>query len=182
MNVIEIGPLHYGNSNATISYINFEKRIEAGELPSAILDTATEFIRSGNGMVTIQHQDDGCIDGRATQLVTYFTKDGEEHTNEARVGTHNRSKVAGGGYFTGAAMLLGANDLKENADTQIAYTAEVLSQQGIACGAHTGEHESLEGTDCGANDKFDLILRTSLEYADSIAVNVEAIVSECRCL
>ena len=175
MNVTELGPLHYGNPSATISYINFEKRIENGELPPAILETAVDFITSKNGMVHVHNHDDGCIDGRCTLQVSTF-KNGSEQTAEADNSNHERFKVAGGGYFTGSAMLLGAETPQANANAQVAYTGELLSHQGIFSGAHTGEHESLEGTDCGANDKFDVIIMNGLEYADSIAVNTEAIV------
>lgn len=175
MNVTELGPLHYGNPNATISYINFEKRIESGELPPTVLETAVDFITSKEGMVEVHHHDDGCIDGRCTLQVSTF-KNGSEQTTEADNSNHERFKVAGGGYFTGSAMLLGALTPQVDANRQVAYTGELLSRQGIFSGAHTGEHESLEGTDCGANDKFDLILMNGLEHADSIAVNVEAIV------
>lgn len=154
MNVIEIGPLAYGNPQAKISYTTFVHRIKEGELPARLLEAATDLIQSRSCMIDVTVPGDGCIDGR---------------------NDHERLKVAGGGYLTGTAMLLGVEPALETSDAEVARAAELLSTQHILCGAHTGEHESDEATDCGANDKFELILAAGLEYKKEISANVEAI-------
>jgi len=166
MNIIPLGPLEYGNPEAKIT----------GRVDPFIFEKSTEVIESKKCMVEVHHHDDGCIDGRGTEKVIFY-KDGEEYINDADNSNHERFKVAGGGYMTGSAMLLGAEGPQVSIDAQIAYTTELLGQKGIYCGAHTGAHENGESTDCGANDKYDVILGKGLDFKDNIGANVEAIVT-----
>lgn len=170
MNVTELGPLNYGTPGK-ISYTYFENRINKGELPPTILDKTAEIIESKACMVKVHGHSDGCIDGRCTKTAHYFDEDG----NEVEAPNEDRYKVAGGGYVTGASMLLGTEAPQVNANAQIAYTTELLNRHGVVCGVHTADHAAPGGTGCGANDSFETILGNGLEHAQSIAGNVQAI-------
>lgn len=61
-------------------------------------------------------------------------------------------------------------------DQDLSYLAQAFAKQGVYCGAHTGSHGSAtnQKTDCGANDRFDEILKNTIDNQDG----VEAIVKE----
>ena len=56
---------------------------------------------------------------------------------------------------------------------------ELLTSEGVYCGAHTGEHSTSEGhtTDCGANDRLDEILRSAVTYSAQIRATAEALIA-----
>lgn len=174
MNTIELGPLKYGNEASAISY---DKQLATGELTPEAVHAAVEIIHSNECMLPVHEADDGCIDGRHTGTVSFF-KDGQEVTAPADNSNHERYKVAGGGYVTGTAMTLalGADYRQDTLNTQVAYTAALLSEKGIACGMHTADvHGNLTGTGCGANDQLPTILRNGTVYAEEISANLEAL-------
>jgi hypothetical protein len=176
MNTQEISPLHYGNENSPISY---GKQLASGELNLEVVKSAVEIIQSNECMVSIHEHDDGCIDGRCTGTVSYF-KNGEEVTVVADNSNHERYKVAGGGYVTGAAMTLalGSESRQTTLDTQIAYTAALLNEKGIVSGMHTADvHGNATGTGCGANDQLPTILRNGSVYAEQISANLKALLA-----
>ena len=170
--VIELAPMGYGNPESSISR---KKQLESGELESEVDTAAQEFIISGEGIVEVQEHDDGCIDGRET-LELYVTGGGDFYTKPADNSNHERAKVAGGGYITTQAMRLGVGRRGDSIDDDLALVGSDLAEKEIYCGAHSGAHQHGEGTDCGANDKFALILENGLTFSDQITASTEALV------
>ena len=167
--IVEIPALGYGNPEASISY---RKQKESGELPDGVEVFMVEAVVSGNCMVEVTDKDDGCIDGRTAIKVTYI--DAEGATREVEIdddGSHTRGKVAGGGYLTALAMELAFHPPEAGIDETLRAVATDLAEQGIFCGAHSGDHQDKTGgsTDGGANDKVSLIYGNGVKYADKIA-------------
>ena len=156
----ELEPLGFGNPESSISR---KKQLENGELSPEVDAFAQEFIKSGKAIVSITEIDDGCIDGRKAVEITYRDENGELKTVILENDGHERAKVAGGGYITSQAMRLGVGIKGETAHEDTLKVGTDLSEKGIFCGAHTGPHTQAEGaTDCGANDKMELILANGL--------------------
>ena len=172
LSITELSPMGYGNPDSTISY---DKQRESGELRPLVDESAQEFIRSKEGMVPVREKDDGCIDGRPTESL-YLTENGELTTKTANSENHERAKVAGGGYITSQAMLLGIGVRVENVDKDLADLGAKLAEKGVYCGAHTGSHKHGDGTDCGANDKEGLILENGLKFKEEIKATAKALI------
>lgn len=173
LTITEISPLGYGNPDSSISY---DKQRANGELSEEVDNRASELLQAGEFLVPVNETDDGCIDGRPTDSVLYITEDGEFYSNEADNHNHERAKVAGGGYITGTAMRLGAGIKGESIDQDILATGAELTSKAIFCGAHTGEHQHADGTDCGANDKMSLIFNAALQHEASVAGTTKALI------
>lgn len=170
--VIEVAPMGYGNPDSSISR---KKQLESGELEAEVDTRAQEFIISGEGIVEVQERDDGCIDGRETSEL-YVTEGGDFYTKSADNSNHERAKVAGGGYITTQAMRLGVGTRGDSIDEDLARVGADLAEKEIYCGAHSGAHQHGEGTDCGANDKFPLILENGLKFREQIEASTEVLV------
>lgn len=177
--VTEIAPLGYGNPEAKISYA---KKIENGEFTPEVVEKGAEFIQDGLCMVDVTEPDDGCIDGRLTTHVlvptgtdTFDFDDIETHG----VTSHNRYKVAGGGYITSLVMKLALDPEVETIDEDLEGVAHHLTRLGIYCGTHSGDHTQNPGSiDCGANDKFEEILRTGHKFKDNIKYTIQTVLSQ----
>jgi hypothetical protein len=169
--VLELSPLGYGNSESKIRY----ERDTDPEVMGAMKEATAEFIKSGKGLVDITEKDDGCIDGRTAMSITYVDQTGASRTVEVAFDVeetgHERYKVAGGGYITALAMELAVHPPAGGVETVLRGVATSLAERGIYCGGHTGEHEDAEActTDCGARDKEEPILETSLIYKDDVS-------------
>jgi hypothetical protein len=168
----EIPAIGYGNSESSISY---KKQRESGELSQPVDEFAAELMTSGELLVDVDDIDDGCIDGRRSEYVLYVTENGEFYKTNADNSNHERAKVAGGGFLTGAAMRLGLGYKGKSIDTDITETGTILSSNEVYCGAHTGEHGHGDGTDCGANDKLVTILDNATKYKAEIAHTTKAL-------
>ncbi len=153
LTITEVGPLGYGNPDATISY---EKKLASGELSPEVADRVAELLGSGDLLVDIDESVDDCIDGRTF---------GAE-----------RASVAGGGYVTGTAMRLGAGHKGETIDADILETGADFTAKKVYCGAHIGSHKHGDGTDCGANDKMLPILNTAMQFENEIAATTKALI------
>lgn len=157
-----------GNPDATISYNGYEQ--EKPELAQALI----EIINSGECMVRCTHEDDGCVDGRCVCEIAY--PDGEDFaTVEVQDnGDHERAKIAGGGYITGLAMLQALGEHGDSPEQDITYVADELAKQKVFCGGHVGSHGKFDQgqTDCGANDKENIIVSGSAYDAESPAGGV----------
>lgn len=172
MLIQEIKPLGYGNPDASISYA---KQIESGELRPEVARKAVELIMSGECLVDVTEQDDGCIDGRTAAEVMFVNDEGEIETRPIMDDAHERQKVAGGGYLTALAMYRALQGSSEHIDKDLARTVKHLSEQGVFCGAHTGAHGSDEKTDCGANDRVAEIFENGDHYQKQISADVAAL-------
>lgn len=174
--VREISPLGVGNPESAISY---KKQIESGELTAEVAEAAAEYILSGEGMRQLTDTDDGCIDGRRARRVVFVAESGEfsERSIEDPA-EHLRAKVAGGGYVTSLAMHTGLGKSADSIENDLSGIVSDLAESHVYCGAHTGEHAHEHTTDCGANDKFPLILANGLGFKDVIAANTIALVQE----
>lgn len=173
LTISEIGPIGFGNPDSSISY---DKQRASGELSPEVDERATELLKSGELLVTVDDLDDGCIDGRPTESVLFVTEDGEFYEKDADNHNHERAKVAGGGYITGTAMRLGAGLKGERIDTDILKTGAELTAKEVYCGAHTGEHQHGDGTDCGANDKMLTIFDTALKFEAEVNGTTKALI------
>lgn len=175
--VLELSPLGYGSSESKIRY----ERDTDPEVMGAMKEATAEFIQSGKGLVDITEKDDGCIDGRTAMSLTYIDRMGASRTVEVvfdvEEASHERYKVAGGGYITALAMELAVHPPAEDVDTVLRGVATSLAERGIYCGGHTGEHENAEActTDCGARDKEEPILETSLIYKDDVSLSTKLV-------
>ncbi len=170
--ITELSAMGYGNPDAAISY---EKKRTSGELPPEVDEAAQEFIKSGEGLVAVQEQDDGCIDGRPTGALYLLNSSELTDLTPTEGSSHERAKVAGGGYFTGQAIRLGVGVRGVSMDADLAALGTDFSEKSIYCGAHSGAHQHGEGTDCGANDKFVPILKNALVFKDQLAQTTEGL-------
>lgn len=162
-----------GKQDATISYKDFEQ--ERPEMALALI----EIINSGECMVRCTHEDDGCVDGRCVCEIAYPEGDDFATVSVEDNGDHERAKVAGGGYITALAMLQALGDRGTSPEQDIAYLADQLAKQHIYCGGHIGSHGKFgDGlTDCGANDKEDVIISGKAYEAESPAGGVALLMS-----
>ena len=171
--VAEFGTMGYGNAESSISH---EKQITSGELSHEVDARSQEIILSGEALVAVNDVDDGCIDGRGT-VELYVTENGEFYTKQVEDNSnHERAKVAGGGYITSQAMRLGVGMKGAHIDSDLAATGTELAAKEVYCGAHTGAHKHGDGTDCGANDKMQLILNNGLAYQEQVSGTTEALI------
>jgi hypothetical protein len=179
--VTEIGPLGYGNPDG-ISFNTYQQMTDSGELPSEMTAKVIELIRSGECLRQVTDDDDGCIDGRPTDAVSFVDSEGRIVTNDviidengARI-VHERAKVAGGGYVTALAMRRALEHPKGTIDQDLADVANDLTEQNIYCGSHTGVRDDDAKTGCGANDNCRPILENGLVFREKIADNVGALI------
>lgn len=176
MTVQEIEPLGYGNQESNISYT---KQLVSGELRPEVVEKAIEFITSGECLVNVTEQDDGCIDGRTAAEVLFVNENGDvEKRAIATDDTHERQKVAGGGYLTALSMYRALQGSSDHVDEDLARTVKILSQKGVFCGAHTGAHGDGDKTDCGANDKIADIMANGVRYREQIDENLQGLLAE----
>lgn len=73
-------------------------------------------------------------------------------------------------------MRLGAGIKGKSIDQDILATGAELTSKAIFCGAHTGEHQHANGTDCGANDKMLPIFNAALQHEESVAGTTKALI------
>lgn len=186
--VTVIEPMGYGNPDAAISH---EKKTKSGELRPEIDTAAQEYLKSGEGLIAVHEHDDGCIDGRCTEHVyastdelkdlvddnseLFVTESGEFYFKKSDSSNHERAKVSGGGYITGQAIRLGAGVRGDSIDSDLATIGTDFAEKDIVCGAHSGAHMAGEGTDCGANDKFRIILENASVYKENLRETTEGL-------
>lgn len=175
MKFTELPPLGFGNPDAHISIAEkLEDPIEATRI-----DKAGEFILSGEMFVPVDNYDDGCIDGRIATLVTFIKAQGlEALTQPIADEGHERAKVAGGGYMTALAMYIAAKFNGGSIEADLKAVTEMLTKEGVYCGAHTAGNNDLSGPacGCGANDDIDKILLAAVTHADAIRDTTKALI------
>ncbi len=151
--------------------ISYDRYMKESLLNQQLAKEVREIISKGVCIADCDHQDDGCIDGRCVDEIAIPEGD---HFDLKRVDDnekHERAKVAGGGLLTGLAMFKAIGEGLVSPDEDLRYLATSLAKQGIYCGAHTGAHGSIQNqkTDCGANDKFDEILKNAILNEGSVS-------------
>jgi hypothetical protein len=171
--VLPLGVMGYGNADSSISRT---KQLKSGELGVDVDRRSQEIINSGKLLVAVNEKDDGCIDGRETVELYVSSSDSIQLKPADDIHNHERAKVAGGGYITGQAIRLGLGMKGSSIDDDLVLLGEDFSSKAIYCGAHTGAHKQGDGTDCGANDKFSLILQNAITFKDQVEVSVKAII------
>lgn len=77
--------------------------------------------------------------------------------------------------MTGLAMRHAIGEHKQSPAEDIRALGDVLTGAGIVCGAHEDTHAAGEGTGCGANDKYRLILQNVGKFQEQIAVTTAAL-------
>lgn len=178
--VTEMDSMGYGNPEAKISY---RRSVENGEFPAAVLEKAAEIIRDGSCVVPITDDDDGCIDGRLALTLVFPQGIEGEDFNEVEVTDplkHKRAKVAGGGYITALAMKLALDPHVTTVDEDLQGVAYHLTHLEVYCGTHTGEHQSEDGVDCGANDNLPAILAAGDTKKENISTSIRSILERFK--
>ncbi len=170
--VTELPPLGYGNADASIS---LTKKLERDQLDEAVVNRGAEIINEGSCMADITEGDDGCIDGRHSLKLLYVLRDEFHEVDVTDPFTHKRAKVAGGGYMTSLMMKLALDPEVTTINEDITGLVRHLTELGVYCGVHTGSHIGNGSVDCGANDKFDVILRTYRSFQSHINQTIEAV-------
>lgn len=147
--IVELGNAGYGVG--TISAEN-----EA--IPTEPKEAAYEIIKSGECLVPVRAKHgDGCIDGRPG-------------------GESDIPNVAGGGYVTELAAVLGiSGEQRVPVEELLKRLGEVITDAGLFCGAHTADHHGPGGTGCGANDNFVKILQNASLLKAELRGSIEAI-------
>jgi hypothetical protein len=164
-----------GNKESSISASKFEtteKRLQLGA-------DLYEIIKSGECIVKCTHDDDGCIDGRCTCEILIpeggdFAKVAVDDNKD-----NERAKLAGGGYVTALSMLQALRETGASPEDDIKYLTQALAKQKIYCGAHLGSNVSkkLGKTDCGANDKEDIIIYNGTQAPEVVGGVTSALVA-----
>ncbi|MFZ1250245.1 MAG: hypothetical protein WAR37_02245 [Candidatus Microsaccharimonas sp.] len=175
--ITELGPMGYGTAESPISY---KKQRESGELSREVDVQARVVMLSGKALVPVNDNDDGCKDGRETTEL--YVNEGEAVKTKIVVdnSNHERAKVAGGGYFTGQAISLGVGKKGTFIDEDIAAICADFSSKGVYCGAHTGGNKTDNTSDCGANDKFSLILQNAITYNNQVANTTKILLEKAK--
>lgn len=157
----------------SISAEKFE--IEQPEYAKALF----EIINSGECLVKITHEDDGCIDGRCVCDIAYADNGELKNVSVVDNSGHERAKVSGGGYITVLAMLQALGDLGNSPEEDIEYIGRELAKQKIYCGGHTGSHGKVEDgvTDCGANDKQGIIINAGNDNHELVVGLTSALIN-----
>lgn len=147
--VIELGSAGYG-----VGAISAENEA----IPVESKQAAYEIIKSGECLVPVRAKyGDGCIDGRPG-------------------GESDIPKVAGGGYVTELAAVLGVSGEQQMPVEELLKTlGEVVADAGLFCGAHTADHHSPGGTGCGANDNFVKILHNASALKTELRGSTKAV-------
>jgi hypothetical protein len=156
--VLMLGSLGYGVGS--ISY-----NAKADEMTNNLLYQAERLINSGECLVDVEEQDDGCGDGRPADEVVFCKDDGqiEARPITAKSPVHERAKVFGGGYIISHVMDLALGRKSHDLDEDLKRGVDELDKVGIHCGVHTGQHRHAGAVDCGANDREAEILANALD-------------------
>lgn len=170
--VQEVPAMGFGNPGAKISYAKQKKE---NRLSDAVESAAVNIIQTGSAMGEITDKDDGCMDGRGAKWVTFANKAGGFTKKVTTAAKHLRAKVAGGGYLTALSMKNALDSHVAHVDEELGEVAETLTNEGIICGTHKGDHENAEKTDCGANDNLEIIFTNGLNHFGDIARTIESI-------
>jgi len=161
--------------------ISVETRIASGELARKSVEAAVDIIcHSTEVFVTVDNEakDDGCGDGRETELIYLLDPDtGEIQTFNRSL---NRAKVFGGGLVVAGSMWRAVEGAR--AGTTLSSDREFISDQltdrGIAFGAHTDTHAEGEKSGCGAIDRYDEISGNISVFRDEIIASLETLYGE----
>jgi hypothetical protein len=157
MNVSILGSLKYGKG--AISSQAFERDAQM----KLVMARAAELIINGECLVSVEEQDDGCGDGRPADEVTFYDGSLETRPITPQSPVHERAKVFGGGYIISHVMDLALGRRGARLDDDLRRGVEELSDKGIFCGFHTGQHQHGDAVDCGANDREMEILTNALD-------------------
>lgn len=151
---------------------------EKSPLAEEMIHETREIIQSGECIMTCNHNDDGCVDGRCVDEIAVPNNESFNlKIVESNFG-NERAKVAGGGYMTGLAMFKAIGEDLVSPDVDLEFLSKEFARQGVYCGAHTGSHgsEPKQTTDCGANDRFDQILDIAASHRAEVAEITSALV------
>lgn len=159
--VTQLGPLNFGNPEATISY---EKR-DNQEILEQINAKTVEIIKNGWAMTDITEPDDGCFDGREAEGLAVQSQDGVVVTKEIDKPNHERPLVAGGGYANAVVIRIATGNRGENIEDDYRTVPFVLKENGVVCGAHRAKAHAEGICGCGNIDKQKQILKdASVNY------------------
>jgi hypothetical protein len=162
--------------------ISYREAVDGGELLPEVDAYAREILMSGECLVPIEEDDDGCIDGRLADAISFPDPAGggvvrKEIPSSDQV--HERAKVPGGGAPVRLLMWFATRKpLGDNIVADISRAAQKAAKKGQPSGMHNGEHLKERTCDCGAIDHLPAIMEiTTGKYRQKISDNVQALSS-----
>lgn len=173
-----IAPNGLGYGEGTISAAD---RQTASEYPVSReqLQRAIDVIvhRSGDVIVPIEEYDDGCGDGRPTEVI--LRKDLEADSIVTYNKSKKRAKIFGGGLLVAASMWRAIRGKADDGDTVLGdrqFIASELKARNVHYGGHTDNRAQGENCGCGAIDKYGLSVQLGNQYRDQITDTLAAFI------
>lgn len=127
-------------------------------------------------LVPVEADDDGCGDGRPTEIVFQLNDDAPSQLEEHHT-SKNRAKIFGGGLQVAGSMWRAAAGQPANGETVLAdrtFMASELKKRGIKYGIHSDSHAHGQNCGCGAIDKYTLSTKLSGVYRSEITETTAA--------
>ncbi|GHU09685.1 hypothetical protein FACS189431_8120 [Alphaproteobacteria bacterium] len=160
--------------------ISYQKAIDSGELLPEVNAYAREILTSGECLVPIEEDDDGCIDGRQANEISFPDPAGGGVIKKPIPSSdqvHNRAKVPGGGGPVRLLMWFATRKpLGDNILADVMRASIKAAEKGQPCGMHNGEHLKENTCDCGAIDHLRTIMEiTTNKYTQEICDGVQAL-------
>lgn len=128
-------------------------------------------------IVPVEAPDDGCGDGRPTDLI--LQKDPETGEVISYNKSLKRAKIFGGGLQVAASMWRAIAGEALSSETVLGdrkFIAGELDRRDIHYGAHTDNHASGDNCGCGAIDKYPLTTKLSGKYRNEITGTLGAFI------
>ena len=125
--------------------------------------------RKADITVPVEEADDGCGDGRPTDLI--LQKDPETGEIISYNKSRKRAKIFGGGLQVAASMWRAIAGEALSGETCLGdrtFIAGELKRRGMQYGAHTDNHAHGDNCGCGAIDKYPLSTQISGKYREQI--------------
>ena len=133
--------------------------------------------RKADITVPVEEADDGCGDGRPTDLI--LQKDPETGEIISYNKSRKRAKIFGGGLQVAASMWRAIAGEALSGETCLGdrtFIAGELKRRGMQYGAHTDNHAHGDNCGCGAIDKYTLSTKMSGKYREQITGTLGALI------
>ncbi len=163
------GAISAGDRTNSLDYpVSQEQLMQAIEV---IIGHKSEII------VPAEETDDGCGDGRPTDLI--LQKDPETGEIISYNKSRKRAKIFGGGLQVAASMWRAIAGEALSGETVLGdrmFIAGELKRRGMQYGAHTDNHAKGDNCGCGAIDKYPLSTKMSGKYREDITGTLAALI------
>jgi hypothetical protein len=170
--VASFKPEGLGFGEGAISVASQLSHPEKFNLTTEALEAGEAIITSGTPFVAVEADDDGCGDGRPTEVIYQYDHvddhDDERHEFHRSL---SRAKIFGGGLVAASSMLRSAakGDVRPG-ETILGdrnETADLL-EGALHYGGHTDTHALDEKCGCGAIDAYPSITKNALVFKNQI--------------